>query len=596
MVKIYLGIHAGHNASAALMVNGSIVIAVQEERFSKLKNHGGYPKQSIDFCLNYAKENGLQINKIGFSTTNLSAFWAAYPIHHYYNMKDYHNHYGSEFYGPKLQGKDVTSYYEKIISEKDKNRANSYLPFDKFESTEEMLNNTGKFRQVLTEFVCEQSGVGIENVVFLDHHTCHAFYAYFGSERKADNCIVITMDSIGDDLNLTVWNFSNGKAEKLRSTGQCDIGRIYKITTLLLGMKPDEHEFKVMGMDPYAKSEYVDVVYNDVYESLLKVEDALVIHKHRPADMYAYLMEKLKPYRFDNIAGAVQKFVEVLTTELFQQAHKITGLRDFCISGGVSMNIKMNMILSELDIVDSLQVPASGSDESLAMGACYYLNGFNSNHLPNTYLGNEITQDTIDAELSQYFPENSCRIEKNVSHRTVAEMIASGKIIAAVRGREEFGARALGNRSILASPNDPEVIKTINEVIKNRDFWMPFALSILEDFTEDYFVNPKQIQSKYMTLGFKTKDQNYSRIKAGTHPYDRTCRPQFISKTGNPEYYDLVKEYYAITGTPALLNTSLNLHGNPICSSLEDVSHTFFNSSLEYVYLNDSYLISKKLV
>ncbi len=166
--------------------------------------------------------------------------------------------------------------------------------------------------------------------------------------------------------------------------------------------------------------------------------------------------------------------------------------------------------------------------------------------------------------------------------------------MAAVRGREEFGARALGNRSILANPNDPEVIKVINEMIKNRDFWMPFALSIMEEEADSYFINPKGIISRYMTLGFRTLDKNYPRIKAGTHPYDRTCRPQFVSKKFNQEYHSLINEFFKLTGTPGLLNTSLNLHGYPICSNLEDVSFTFFNSSLPYVYINDNYLISKK--
>ena len=174
-----------------------------------------------------------------------------------------------------------------------------------------MVNDIEAFREIQKSFAAHQCEISEDKVEFIDHHTCHAYYAYHGSKRKNDECAVITIDSDGDGFNQTVWHFKNGIGERLRATNQCDLGRIYKITTLLLGMKPDEHEFKVMGMAPYSKSEYVDIVYKDVYEDLLKVEDSVVLHNHRPADIYSYLEEKLKPYRFDNIAGAVQKLVEI---------------------------------------------------------------------------------------------------------------------------------------------------------------------------------------------------------------------------------------------------------------------------------------------
>ncbi len=406
-MKVYLGIHAGHNSSAALMVDGQIKVAVQEERFSKVKNHGGYPKHSIDFCLEYLDENELQLDRVAFSTIELSGFWAAYPIHHYYSVKDYHDHYGSAYYGPKLNGDDLTSYYKKIVSEVNKITTNSHLNFEVFETIEDLINDTDKFRELLKEYVSKQCSIALDKVDFLDHHTCHAYYAFFGSDKNDKACNVITIDSFGDGLNQTLWYFGRDRVEKLRSTDQCDIGRIYKITTLILGMKPDEHEFKVMGMDPYAKPEYVDKVYKDVYEPLLKVEDGKIIHNERPDDLYQYLSEKLKPYRFDNIAGAVQKFVEVLMSELISQSKDITGLSSFCLSGGVSMNIKMNMVISELPEVDSIYVPASGSDESLSIGACFYLNGFESKFLPNTYLGNNITDRNIQSDLKKFFPRTN---------------------------------------------------------------------------------------------------------------------------------------------------------------------------------------------
>lgn len=588
-----IGINVSHNASACLMVHGEIVVAAQEERFTKIKNYCGYPKQSIDYCLEYLSKNNLSVDKVAFSTVNNVAMWFAYPIQHYFKMKDYVGHYGEKFYGKKLIGEDVTSYYQMLIDNAAKNTAPTYLPYDEFLSIEELTMDTEKFRKIQQEYAAKQCGVALDKVEFIDHHTCHAYYAYHGSKRKSDNLAIITLDSDGDGMNQTVWHFNKGEIKKIRSTNQCDLARIYKITTLVLGMKPDEHEFKVMGMAPYAKSDYVDACYKDVYEPLLKVEDSMVLHNDRPADMYRYLVEKLKPYRFDNIAGAVQKLCEEVSAKLFQQVHSLTCARHFAISGGVSMNIKMNMLLSQLDFVDGIYVPASGADESLCMGACYYLDHANAKPLNNTYLGYDINEGLSDEIVKSLFEADGYTVEKGTNHAAIAKILANGNVVAVVRGREEFGARALGNRSIIAAPNDPEVVKVINEAIKNRDFWMPFALSIMADHTEKYLVDPKKISSPSMTIGFETKDEGYKEIKAGTHPYDRTCRPQILRQEANPDYYSLINEFYKITGTPGLLNTSLNLHGNPICSTIEDVYYTFKHSGLEYLYINDNYLIKK---
>ena len=173
-------------------------------------------------------------------------------------------------------------------------------------------------------------------------------------------------------------------------------------------------------------------------------------------------------------------------------------------------------------------------------------------------------------------------------------MLSQGNIVAVARGREEFGARALGNRSILANPYIDGVVQKINEQIKNRDFWMPFALTILKEHHKKYLVNNKSIDCDFMTIGFDTKIDKYNDIKNGTHPYDKSVRPQILSKKYNENYHSLINEFYKITKVPALLNTSLNLHGFPISSKIKDVISTFENSGLEYLYLEDNFLVKKK--
>ena len=163
----------------------------------------------------------------------------------------------------------------------------------------------------------------------------------------------------------------------------------------------------------------------------------------------------------------------------------------------------MNMILTQLDCVDGLYVPASGADESLCMGACYVLDSENAKPLTNTYLGKDVSEGISNDNIKTLFLDKNYEVTMNVNHNEIAKILAKGNVVAQVRGREEFGARALGNRSIIASPNDPDVVKMINEAIKNRDFWMPFALSIMADKTDGFINNPKNIDSPSMTIGFE---------------------------------------------------------------------------------------------
>ena len=382
-------------------------------------------------------------------------------------------------------------------------------------------------------------------------------------------------------MNQTFWIF-NKKAntlKKITQSSECDLARIYRFITLILKMKPNEHEYKVMGLAPYAKDKYSKMVYDDVFKNILKVRNCKVLNKNRPKNLFNYLYNKTKQYRFDNIAGAVQILVENISEELVNQIFKKYNLNSFSISGGVSMNIKMNKHLSTLSFVKNLYVPPTGTDESLSIGVCYYLNKLNKTNkiLNNIYLGQELNKNNINKfSLKKIFKDKTkFKIINNFSHKKLAKLLAKGEIIAIAREREEFGARALGNRSIIANPSIDGVVQKINEQIKNRDFWMPFALSILHEKHKKYLKNNKSIECDFMTIGFDTVVQSYHEIKNGSHPYDKTVRPQILKKNFNPKYYSIIKEFNKITKIPAVLNTSLNLHGMPIASKINDVSYTF---------------------
>ncbi len=358
-------------------------------------------------------------------------------------------------------------------------------------------------------------------------------------------------------------------------------------------MRPDEHEFKVMGLAAYAKSSSVNRA-KQVIDNLCTVEGMRIMSNNRPVDLFSYLEEAWKVHRFDNIAGAVQAYTEQIACALVRNIVRETGIRRFVIGGGIAMNIKMNKAISELEEVEELFVCGSSGDESLSIGGCYLLNSDPKSNqpLPNLYLGYDICDEFDRFNADSY--ANEFDVQTDVTFDQVAALLAKGDILAVIRGSAEFGARALGNRSILANPSRREIVQQINEAIKNRDFWMPFALSILEENLDEYILNPKQLQSPFMAISLDVRPEKNTQIEAGTHPYDKTVRPQAVSSTYTPEYHALISAFQKLTGIPALLNTSFNLHGEPIVDTIADAVRTFKLSGLQHLLIQDQILFSKR--
>ena len=255
----YLAINISHNASVALMRNGVVVSAVLEERFSRKKNYVGYPKRSIDFCLQKEGITGAQLERIACTTTYNPGIIIKAKTSTQFSLRDYMDYYGEKYYGPKIRGEDVCDYLRWLDQDLKFNEDEQYFDFSYL--TDEVLQDPDKdvelFGIETVRCLAAQLGVAEEKIEFLDHHTCHAYYAYFGSPFRGKDCIALTLDSWGDGRNQTVWKVSEDKFELLSESQQNDIARIYKIVTLILGMRPDEHEFKVMGLAPYAKEAYV---------------------------------------------------------------------------------------------------------------------------------------------------------------------------------------------------------------------------------------------------------------------------------------------------------------------------------------------------
>lgn len=595
-----LGIYDGHNATAAVMIDGKIITCASEERFTGLKNDSGYPKKAIDFCLDYAQIKPEELDFVVLTSRDNRIYWDGMRKESDLLVQELVSEQ-YEFF-KKLEDKIATEkelipqYINKLLKEKGDPKQYDLSGF-----TLEDLIDVENNRIVRKNTVVKHLNISLDKISFAEHHECHAAFAYYSSPYNDKDTLILTMDSEGDDgINATVSMGKNNKIERIVEVKNCKIGRMYKFVTLLLGMKPFEHEYKVMGLAPYGNSKEIKKSYQ-VFDNIIKVNGMQfkwVKDPEEVKDFYFYLRKKLEGHRFDGIAGALQQKSEELIVEWAANAIKETGIKNVVFCGGISMNIKANLAVMKIPELEKLYVPPTPSDESNAIGACclaHYKNKIESNEgapcIKDAYLGPEFDYrkllDIIGNDTSGKY-----EITSDIDDADMAKLLSEGKIIARCIGRMEFGARALGNRSILADASDIEVVKKINKLIKHRDFWMPFACSIMEEHADDYLENEKNLQADYMTIGFETKELAHKHLIAGLHPEDLTARPQIVRKEQNPEYHNLLKEFEKITGIGGVLNTSLNLHGYPIVNTPEDLIKVLDNSDLKYVYVNN-HLIHK---
>lgn len=319
-------------------------------------------------------------------------------------------------------------------------------------------------------------------------------------------------------------------------------------------------------------------------------------YKEHPTDNYFWFKERLEGSRFDGIAGGLQKFTEEIMTEWAENALQNFKLDTIVFSGGLALNIKVNKAISELESVKNIFVPGAGGDESQSIGSALYLvNKFEKSFKPphHDYHGPLIDNVSLPILIHNYNLEKEFSIKQNISNLEIAEYLQTDLIVGRCCDRAEFGPRALGNRSILANPANIKNIIKINNQIKYRDFWMPFTPSILVERIDDYIINPKKILSPFMTVGFDSTELARKELAAAIHPSDYTVRPQFVDKRHNPSYHDLITQFQKLTGIGGLLNTSLNLHGEPIVGNARDAIHTLMNSELDVMVINKTAIIRK---
>jgi carbamoyltransferase len=443
-------------------------------------------------------------------------------------------------------------------------------------------------------------------VSFVEHHLAHLTAAYFTSPHHnyAGPVLGLTCDGAGDNLCATVSICRGGGIERISQTDRdASLGKIYSRVTFLMGMKPWEHEYKLMGLAPYADPDRARDAAKPLEGLLDLSEDGLqfVLKSDLSTNYsYEYLRSSFERIRFDTIAAATQHFTEEMLIRWVSACIKKTGIRDIVCGGGVFMNVKANMLLAQLPEVNSIYVMPSASDESLSIGAClahYHKEcpdaDIRTSRLTHLYFGG---QDAPGAEASAAEMAHS-KLQYKISqpadmNSAIAERLAAGGIVAICRGPMEWGARALGNRSIVSTANNVGRIDLINQMIKMRDFWMPFAPSIRAEAASRYFDSTKDIDYSFMTFAAPVRREAVDEIIAASHPKDHTVRPQVVTKTANPNYHAVISAFEQRTGRGAVLNTSFNLHGEPIVATSEDAIRVMSLSGIEHLALND-HLLSK---
>ncbi len=532
-MSITLGIHDGHNASAAVIRGRKIELALQEERLTRVKNQGDAPQGVLKLVGEHPARVGLNGLYCNYGQ------WPREVIERDYDR--------AARWKQPLKGTLIDRAYQKR----------------KAAMREKAL-----------------ARLGVARMEAVEHHTAHASAAYYTCPFEGG--LVFTCDGSGDRVSATL---SIGEQRIAEVSEHDSIGRLYAMVTRYLGMSPLEHEYKVMGLAPYGRGEEIARTLSELFEF-----QGLIWRRRKGVpSMYGardFLGRMLQGKRFDAIAAGAQMFLERMLTEWVRRAVRETGIRKIACSGGVFMNVKANLALLSLTEVEQMYVFPSCGDESNSIGAACHLArraGEKIEPLGAIYFGDPITDEEAEAALAA---ARGLRIRYCADIESVAaENLAAGRIVARAKGAAEFGARALGNRSILARADSVASIRTINRMIKNRDFWMPFAPSVLAGRAADYYTKPKPVTSPYMMFAFESRSEKRAAFAAAMHPWDFTTRPHEVLEAHNPDYFRLLQEFESRTGEAIVLNTSFNLHGEPMVYRARDAVDVLLRSGLERLAL-----------
>ena len=576
-----------HDAASVLMSDGQLIAAAEEERFSRIKHDYSFPRNAIQFCL----EQG------GIRSSDLS----------------------------------YVAFFEKPFRKLDRILMTTLQTYPR---------SCGVFRDSMISWITDklwisttlnsELGIPKDRVLFSEHHLSHAASAYLCS--PFDEAAILTVDGVGEWVTAT---YGVGRGNQISLLKQIEfphsLGLLYSAFTAFLGFEVNEGEYKVMGMAPYGQPRYLDKVwklvepnsdgsfsldldYFSFHHSTKQTYSRKFIELFgdpRPPSMLFFTEQSGFPSHFGtlpgnytelcrlnqhyaDIAASIQKVTEELLLNMANHLHRETRLKRLCLAGGVALNSVANTRLLNETPFEELYVQPSAGDGGGALGAALWayhsvLGKPREFVMDHSYWGRCYTSAEIRGFLNesniifQEFKDDEALFDQ------VVDRLIDGKVVGWFQGRFEWGPRALGNRSILADPRNPEMKNIVNAKIKFREPYRPFAPSVLAEQTESYFElsnAAKHFPARYMLYVVPVKQDQRTALPAITH-VDGTARLQMVFRDQSPRYHRLIERFWQSSGVPVVLNTSFNLRGEPIVTSPADALNTFAKSEMDTLVLED---------
>ena len=595
-MKTILGISAFyHDSAATILVNGEIIAAAQEERFTRKKHDAGYPSHAINFVLNYANLNLNDVDQIIF------------------------------FEKPFLK-------FERLLETYVAFAPRGFLSFSK--AIPVWLKDKLFLKKMLFNELKkhDENFIDQQKILFSDHHLSHAASAFFPS--PFDKAIILTADAVGEWATTTVAIGDGNNLEiKKEIHFPHSLGLLYSAFTYYTGFKVNGGEYKLMGLAPYG----MPIYENKIIDNLIDIKDDGTFWLDQSFFNYATGLtmtnekfhnlfgakprhpenDKLTQFHMD-IAASIQKVTEDIMIKLAKALKKEFNISNLCLAGGVALNCVANGKILKEKIFENIWIQPAAGDSGGSLGAAlalWYIEQKNqrlvnpNDDMKGSYLGPEFSQKEIEEELNRMGAKFDVLDEEELIEKTSLNL-SLGDAIGWFQGRMEFGPRALGGRSILGDPRSQNMQKNLNLKVKYRESFRPFAPSVLKEDVNDWFnIN---VDSPYMLLvadvleekkikmnekekklfGIEKLNIKRSSIPAVTH-VDYSARIQTVKKETNPKYYNLIKKFKEKTNCPVLLNTSFNVRGEPIVNTPEDAFKCFMNTELDKLVIGNCFLDKK---
>jgi carbamoyltransferase len=564
-MPVILGLNCyKHDAAAALLVDGKLVAASEEERFRRIKHYADYPARAVDFALSQAGLEARDIEHVAFYMIPGIVFRENLQYSRHYITKPG----GAEFLAYQLAASRKMAGIEK--------RLRAHL------------------------------GPGFRaKVHFVEHHVAHALAAAYCSGYG--DCAVLTMDGVGERDTSLLGAVEGWRLRRISGSRYPNSpGMVYGALTSHLGFEPDSDEYKVMGLSSYGQPEFLDTFRRMLHtpgSGRIRVDTRLIdIHRGIHYARFApSVVERIGPprgrgeevsARHENVACSAQRALDEMGLALARFLREKTGMKKLVISGGVGLNCVMNGLIEREAGFDEVYPLPAPHDAGTSIGAAVsvHLGLFPSVPLEgpaDMYLGSSYSEKAIEAALVQSKltfarPE---RLEE-----ITARLIEKGMVTGLFQGRMEFGPRALGNRSILADPRRADMKDIVNSVVKQREPFRPFAPAVLEEKAGDWFEGCRK--SRFMISTYRVPAARAAAIPAVTH-VDGTARVQTVPRDSNPFYYDVIQAFERLTGVPVVMNTSYNVKGEPIVESPVDAVRCFYGTGLDALVI-PPFLVAKR--